>query len=291
MTLCIAWKNRSGISFASDSRLSNNNMIITDSASKIFKINITIKSPRNELDNSEIITYQSNFGLCFTGSYLSGSLIADAMNLFFSNIQAAPNFSDISMDNFSELALNIYSQVSKQLMELNGSDARSEALFSGYCPETFTLKLYKFKWDVEGEISFVKEKIAVSDLPVFIGDTRAKELGVELLNKINNNYSYYHLLEEIIKDREIISVGGDIQTGVFENGDFDIFGILNYHLDETDFPKVKSSFRFRGLEIDFDTENLRSGNINPSITYINPFERRRQSYFNEINRRIDEGDY
>ncbi len=74
MTLCLAWKQNSGIYFASDSRLmTNGRSVLTDNATKIFKIDVEV---RGVSPNEELI-HRTNFGLCFAGSYLNGSIIAD----------------------------------------------------------------------------------------------------------------------------------------------------------------------------------------------------------------------
>lgn len=292
MTLCIAWKNGSQINFTSDSRLSSSQGVITDSASKIFKINLKIKSPTDKIKNTESISYQSNFGLCFTGSYLNGSLMAGAMDLLFSNIQAAPEFSDISIENLSDIAFNIYKKVSIQLMERTQREGLAQALFGGYCPLKKVFKLYKFEFTEDEVVEFSKNEINISDLPTFIGDTLAIEKANDLKDNISSDYDYYHLLKDIIKDTSISTVGGDIQSGIFENENFDIYGIVDYYIDESlDFPQVKSVFKFRGLEIDFDVDDLRSGYINPAISFMNPFEKERDLYFKDINQRIEDGNF
>jgi len=77
MTLCIAWLRQGEISFASDSRLTDGDgHVITDIATKIYSIGVKITS------RDRLRTYFSQqYGLCFTGSYLNGSLLADTISV------------------------------------------------------------------------------------------------------------------------------------------------------------------------------------------------------------------
>ena len=292
MTLCLAWKDNSKYYFSSDSRLRNESGIITDKASKIFKINIKILGPSNrENPNAENkILLESSYGLCFAGSYLNGSLLADTMNQVLTNLQGAPNFSDFSFSNLSNIAFNIYKQVSTQLMEINQINGLSNVLFGGYCIEKSKYIFYEFGFKVNTQIDFYKNELNDNDFPKYIGDNSAKEKATELAQNLGTNYSHFHMLRDIILDTEINTVGGDIQTGIFENKQFDTHGILEYHIANNahNFPEVKTDFKYRGIKIDYDDLEQSSGNIHRSLSFINPFENERNQYHKEIMRRIDE---
>lgn len=292
MTLCLAWKDNSNYYFISDSRLRNTAGIVTDKASKIFKINVRIFGPTNSEKEKikEEILLDTSYGLCFAGSYLNGSLLADTINQVLTNLQGAPNFSDFSLLNLSNIVFNIYKQVSTQLMEINQFDGLSNVLFGGYCTEESKYIFYEFGFSKNEQIEFHKYELSETDFPKYIGDTPAKEKALNLSEKINSNYSYFHLLREIINDQDIITVGGDIQIGIFENEKFDTHGILEYHVaeNEENYLEVKTDFKYRGLNIDYDDLEQSSGNIHRRLSFINPFENERKEYYKEIMARIDE---
>jgi hypothetical protein len=290
MTLCLAWKNNNEIHFASDSRLTDKNKIaVTNDATKIFKIGVEIYGPidSDNPNNSEKLIHRTNFGLCFTGSYLNGSLLADTMEEILTNIQGAPNYSDYSIENLTDIAFAVYKQVSIQLMEINGIDGLSEVLIGGYCPIENHFKLFKFSPNpiIAGqELSFQKTTINLESEIVFIGDKSAKTEAKKLIKKLGKNYSKFHLLRDIIKNNSISTVGGNIQAGLFSNCNFKTYGIVEYSLIENDYGNetVESKFKFRGLIIDFDDSELRKGFINIRKTFFNPFEHEREEYFKKI---------
>jgi hypothetical protein len=84
-----------------------------------------------------------------------------------------------------------------------------------------------------------------------------------LLEKINNDYSHFHLLREVINDLSIKTVGGNIQAGLFRTNRFKTYGIVEYSTfkDEFGILQVKDSYKFRGLSLDIEDNELRKGNL------------------------------
>lgn len=292
MTLCLAWQQDDEVFFASDSRLTESNQrTITDEATKIFRIGVEIYGaiPSETPNVEEKLLHRTNFGFCFTGSYLNGSLLADTMEEVLSSIQC---ISDITIDNLSAIAFAIYKQVSTQLIQIHRENGLSEVLLGGYCPVSKEFKLYKFysKSIIQGGlICFQKDTIEMNGTPIFIGDNLAKNEAKKLSKKIDRHYSYFHLLREIIKNKDIPTVGGNIQAGVFRLANFKTNGIVEYSTFKDDFGnlRVKDSYKFRGLSLDFDDNELRSGNINIKKMFFNPFQNERDNYFREIDERLE----
>ncbi|MDQ1855626.1 hypothetical protein [Chryseobacterium sp. WLY505] len=288
MTLCLAWKQEQEIYFASDSRLTNpDKSKITDDATKIFKIGVEIYDAiSSETPNAqEELLHRTNFGLCFTGSYLNGSLLADTIEEVLSNLQGSPQISDFSIDNLSDIAFAIYKQVSRQLTTINREKGVSEVLLGGYCPINKNFKLYKFSPDIqEGLLDFTKETVDIDKSPYFIGDITAKSRAEELVLKIDEKYSQFHLLREIITDNNIPTVGGNIQIGAFRSNNFKTHGIIEYSSfkNEHGLLEVKDNFKFRGLSLDFNDNELRKGNINIKKAFLNPFKNERDLLFKQV---------
>jgi hypothetical protein len=293
MTLCLAWKQGQEVFFASDSRLTEGDQsTITDGATKIFKIGVEIygATPSETPNAQEELLHRTNFGLCFAGSYLNGSLLADTMEEVLSNLQGSPTISDFSIDNLSDIAFVVYKQVSRQLMEIKRKKGASEVLLGGYCPVDNNFKLFKFSPTFkDGEIDFTKEVATINGNTIFIGDTTAKNRASELLLNINNQYSRFHLLREIIKDNNFPTVGGNIQAGLFSPHNFKTYGIAEYSTfeDQYGMPQVKDSYKFRGISFDFNDNELRRGHINIRKTFFNPFENEREEFFKQIFDSLD----
>jgi hypothetical protein len=295
MTLCIAWKKGYEVYFASDSRLTDNQKsVLTNDATKIFKVGVEIYGPvrSEEPEIPEPLLHQTTFGLCFTGSYLNGSLLADTIEEVLSNLQGTREYSDFSIANLTDIAFAIYKQVSKQLTEIHRENGLTEVLFGGYCPINSEFKLYKFypKPLIAGEpLYYEKEEVSINGQTIFIGDKLAKEKAGELLNNLNRQYSHFHLLRDIITNMDVPTVGGNIQAGIFRPTKFKTYGIVEYSTFEDDYGmlQVKDSYKFRGLSLDFDDTELRKGNINIKKTFFNPFEHEREEFFNQVFNGID----
>lgn len=293
MTLCLAWKQGQEVFFASDSRLTDGDQsTITDGATKIFKIGVEIygATPAEIPNAQEELLHRTNFGLCFAGSYLNGSLLSDTIEEVLSNIQGAPTISDFSIDNLSDIAFVIYKQVSKQLMEIKREKGASEVLLGGYCPVDNNFKLYKFFPTMkDGVIDFTKENVTVNGNIIFIGDTNAKNKATELLSNISRQYSHFHLLRDIIKDSNFPTVGGNIQAGLFRPSNFKTYGIAEYSTFEDQYGmlQVKDSYKFRGLSLDFDDNELRKGDVIIKKMFFNPFESEREEFYQQVFDSID----
>ncbi len=293
MTLCIAWKRGRETYLVSDSRLTSSGSLVTNDANKIFKIKVEIYGavPSETPNVAEPIIFQSSFGLCFAGSYMNGSILADTIEEVLSNIQAVP-YSDISIDNLSDIAFVVYKRVSEQLMKLHRQDGLSEVLLGGYCPSSGNLKFYKFspKFEPDELLNFEKHEIQITEQPTFIGDSSAKQKANSLLPKLGQDYSVFHLLREVINDDDVTTVGGNIQAGLFRPNTFKTYGIAEYstYTDEYGYLQVKDSYNFRGLSLDFNDSELRKGNINIHKSFFNPFEKEREEYFNQASASIED---
>lgn len=281
MTLCLAWKQGQKIYFASDSRLTNSdNTVLTNYASKIFKIGVVIHNqfPETFSGLPEKPIHQTTYGLCFSGSYLNGSILSDTIDNFLSNILVGP-YSDISIDNLSNIAFAIYKQVSQQLMEINNCKGLSEVLFGGYCLKTNNFKLFKFfpKGFVSGQIlEFGKEEINLDCQTILLGDEPAKQKAQELLKKIDTDYTRYHLLREIIQDMTLPTVGGNIQVGCFQPREFKTHGIVepSSYKDSNGYPQIEDTYKFSGLVLDLGDTNseLFSGKIQTYEAFLCLFQ-------------------
>jgi hypothetical protein len=292
MTLCIAWKSGQEVYLASDSRLTSNGSLVTNDANKIFRIKVEIYGPipENTPNAEEPIVFQSSFGLCFAGSYINGSVLADTIEEVLTNIQAVP-YSDYSIDNLSDIAFVVYKKVSIQLMNIHRQDGLSEVLFGGYCPINQNLQFYKFspKFEEGEKLDFEKKEVEITEQATFIGDSKAKQQANSLLSKLGKNYTHFHLLREIIKDDSIATVGGNIQAGLFRPHSFKTYGIAEYstYEDEYGLLQVKNSYTFRGISLDLDDEELSKGYLHINKTIFNPFESERQEYFKQIDNSLE----
>jgi hypothetical protein len=144
MTLCLAWKRNNEISFASDSRLSNENgETVSDIATKIFKIRVRINSKESKKELIDL-----NYGLRFCGSYLNGSILADTISEILSSMEISKK-DPITINSIVSIAFSIYKDVSTHLMSIHKSGGLSKVLFGGFCPESNSFRIFTFSWKLE----------------------------------------------------------------------------------------------------------------------------------------------
>jgi len=288
MTLCLAWKKNTNLSFMSDSRLSGGGGIITDNANKIFTIKINvIREPKKE----NALVFDSAYGLCFAGSYLNGSNLADTISELTSNINIY-NDETINFDKISEIAFILYEYISKHLMEINGKRALSEVFFAGYCPESEQNKLSKF-YSIIGEdnkIKFEFENIELQENEfAYLGDSNAKQFAKQLETKIKRPYTEFHLLDEVIKEKTLTTVGGCIQYGCIVKNRFRTYGIVDYELykpqNETDtykeYYRVKEKFNFRSIPFNWEDSKLNKLKLRLGKVFMAPFADRKRKLQDE----------
>jgi len=290
MTLCLAWKQGNEIFFTSDSRLTDPNYaIVTNDATKIFKIDVRIFGP-SSADNPGMpdpLLHETTFGMCFSGSFLNGSIIVDTIEEVLSNIQGSPQYSDFSINNLIDIALSIYRQISIQLMGIHRQYGLSTVLIGGYCPINNDFHLYQFKSRQEtpnSEILFEKNEINFDEAnPYMIGDQTAQNMAANLFGSVAGNYTYFHLMREIIRNQEVPTVGGNIQAGKFNSTEFKTYGIAECEIEHTEHgPQIKDKYKFRGHSIDFSEEALSQGNISIRKNLFNPFQHERDEHFADI---------
>lgn len=275
MTLCLAWKNKNNLSLMSDSRLTNpDGITLTNNANKVFSINIKVYK------NSELI-FNSSYGMCFAGSYLNGSNLANTISELTSKIDN-PNNEIINFNKISEIAFILYEYISKHLTEINRERGISEVFFTGVCPKTNEINLSKFysKIGEEGALIFCRENIELKDNQlVYLGDTIAIEKAKELETKIKHPYTEFHLLDEIIKNEDIPTVGGCIQYGCIVADKFRTYGIVDYELyipqNETEtnkeYYRVQEKFNFRSIPFNWEDSNFSKLKIHLGKVFIAPF--------------------
>lgn len=295
MTLCLAWKQNNAIYLAADSRLTSGaGTPITNQATKIFKIGVQVFAPTPSDRRDEIpeLVYKSTFGLAFAGSYINGSLLANTLDEVFSNLQAAPVFSEYSFDILSDIGLSIFEQVSQQMIEINRGGGIADVFLVGVCPNNGTCSLCKFTTQ-EDEITGIfnkheKTMLNLDDDVYYIGDSNAIDAAKKLSKKTNSEYTYFHVLRDIIQNTDIKTVGGEIQAGVLKNSGFGTYGMVYYEGEEDKFGLIqtKHRFKFRGLDFNLD-DTLRKGNLNIMQEFLNPFEADKQKIFQQSLDSID----
>lgn len=272
MTLCLAWKVNNEINLLSDSRLTKEEKILTNNANKIYSI--YVNAYKGTLESRKEI-YSAKYGLCFAGSYLNGSLLADTISELTTEI-FVEDVTDLNFDLINEIAFFVYENVSRHLMEINRFDTFSEVFFTGTNPIDGQTELSKFSFIIDdNKVTFLNEKIQLKNNHIFyLGNSKAIELAQSLEHKINQTFTHFHLLSKIITDNNILEVGGCIQYGCLLNGNFRTYGIVDfdyYKLEDINVFLTKNTYSFRGLPMNLEDTKIKNLNCRINKVYMSPF--------------------
>ena len=225
MTLCIAWKKGNEISLISDSRLTTNNLVVSENANKIFSIYVNLY--RGSYKSRKHI-HSTKFGLCFAGSYLNGSVLADCISELTSELlfnKELPTFLEIS-----NIAFLVFKKVTSAHMTIHRENAFAEVFFSGYDFQTMKSKIAKFSCHLEGnQLKFNHEILSMQENSfLYLGSKQAKSRATELFNLNGVTLTTpFQIMQEIISSSSFPEVGGAIQYGCLLKGKyFRIYGFM-----------------------------------------------------------------
>jgi hypothetical protein len=259
MTLCIAWKNRNTIEFWSDSRISFDNGSHVDLAVKVVKIPINLYKI-----NEDSPTYKFDWGLCFAGGTNTIYYIKD---FIFENLLRLEYF-DSKVDVSAELIIDYVKKIyqiacSKYILTLQKQGV-CQLIIGGYCPKENKIRVFKLSFIEFNSTDGIDEAV-IETLELF-GDDKNIEFIGSGKDKADDLYKEglktpNKILEKIIDENLVDTVGGQIQCGVFEYLNFDIKG-YSYTKDN------KTSYTLRGVET-YDPKLFNSFNdLHPRLKYL-----------------------
>lgn len=262
MTLCIAWKELGRIRFASDSRLYSNWNAFADVGIKVLEIPIKIFSAVENKTGTQSVLYEYNAGFCWAGTSLSAYLFKESIQQIVSHLQFAPMMgAKLSFAGVCEVIQKYLAAIIKKLIKGFKVDMGFRFFIAGFCPLNNRVQAFKF-W-IEGKktnpvVNFV-EVIKNNNDVDYIGDDPAVDLAKKSIDKMKRRLKtlrwkdVFPALQKACKDRSIPSVGGELQFGEFEGGDFQVKGITYTTLKKNGMLKFKAVLR--GLQV-YDDKSL-----------------------------------
>ncbi len=180
----------------------------------------------------EKVLHDLSWGMCFCGSYLNGSVVADAINEILSSLEVEDQ-TPIDGKAIINIGFDIFKEISDHLIGLHQKAGFSRVMMGGFCPATREVAIYHLNWkyaDGGVGIDYTLSQETFDPPFVAIGDSDAVALAKGLSGKVNYaqvpGYTEYHLLKDVIENKNIAGVGGAIQTGHFVNGVFRIYGMV-----------------------------------------------------------------
>ena len=265
MTLCIAEKRGNAIYFVSDSRIAFEHNHI-DFGVKIFKLPVVVRSATSSVTGTSELLYNHTLGLCVIGSTVNSYLVKETVFEILQNLQYCGIIVDFSMESFCKIITKIYEKFSRDICNIMDRRGIAQLVLGGYCPELNRIRMFHFELEdsshpITAKVSEILEEPGMK----FFGSGAKK--AKEFFAAEPNNC--FHILRSVINDPAITSVGGPIQTGIFEGNDFEIKGVEDYLLTQHGMFEYRHSLRGINLYTE-QFEQLELG-FHVSYNFLAPF--------------------
>ncbi len=262
MTLCIAWKSQGVVRFASDSRLTFGNSSYADVGIKVLSVPYQILSPAIADDfTHRDVDFKGELGMCFAGSTTNSLTIKESMVEVLKYLQYVPGYSDINMDGIIEFIFTTYKLISQRVCETDmGSNGRADIIIGGLCPKMKVVRVFRLSTDSNNH--HPKVEILTRDNSHCLLGTGA-DFAENNLPRNPSDLDYQNILKSAIDDKNLASVGGNVQYGEFRGNQFVVFGVL----------EVGNEVHYWRGALDLNSEDFTTGHtiITPGIPFIEPF--------------------
>lgn len=261
MTLCVAWKVKSNVYFASDSRISAGDKY-SDYGIKVIPVPVKIFSPSTEGKSAEV-AFEATYGMCFAGSFVGAYAVREFLVIALQKLQYAPTIMELSFAQIVRIVQKFYGHILEHISGELDYDHSVDFYFSGYCPKEKKVRTAKFYIDYGDSFDKMTPSIEILEDDEFISyiGTGEEKYRKELqdLNIVNRAISPLEALRRLIQKGEVPSVGGNIQLGSFGNGkEFLVSGIIdNTYQENEQIDKIK--YCYAGIDMngtEFDTDGL-----------------------------------
>lgn len=220
MTLCVVWRDHQTIHMASDSRVTLRENSTADVAIKVMRIPCRIYAPSMK-DGPPLIEHQFDVAMLFAGSHITSAVMKESLEEVLANLQLVPGSSDVSVGKIAQLCFRAYRQISRKVCETAiGKYGIAEIVLAGRCPVSNKLRAFSLTTD-EKTNEHSLEEVLTQEL-----GHKVYGRGATLARKfISDGVLPLTALQNVIDSEEEASVGGAIQYGRFEDGEFVIRAI------------------------------------------------------------------
>jgi len=222
MTLCIVWRDGSNIKFVSDSRISVSSMATSDIGIKVVRIPFNIYGPDVPGDRLPPISC-GDLGMAFSGSALGVLMVKEALAELLFSMQAIPVFrNDYGMDAIKDFVFRAYEVISRDLCKTICERGCTSFVFAGFCATQNKLRAFRMKTDEQNQRQESELLINDGEMEIFgSGATAARKL----MPNGAREREIIGVLQAVIDDASVPSVGGNIQYGSFVGSKFQPAGV------------------------------------------------------------------
>ena len=270
MTLCVAWRDKSGISFASDSRIINPGKGYSDHGIKITSIPVTVYAPHDNSMDNKVVAFQKVYGMCFSGSFLGAFTVREFITSALQRLQYIPGYIPISFEAICRITFKFYRHLLDRLTTELNYDHSIDFFFSGYCPSQSRIRCARFTCDSTPDWQIVLE--TGTQLPEALGvgaDRFRNTLAMTCCHMCSSQRCILHAVKAVILQGPK-SVGGPIQYGEFDNQqDFHTLGVME-HIKSAD-GLLKMQHYFAGIDMNGHEFEPKGDELFIMGKYLTPF--------------------
>lgn len=223
MTLCIAWRDGSGVHFASDSRVKLAENSFADVGVKVLSLPYQVLDPEDVENNGiRTVAFGGELGMCFAGSAINSFTVKESLAEVLKSLQHVPGHTDTSMKGIASFIFAAYKVISQRICETAiGPNGRAEMLVGGFCQEQKSIRVFRFTTDDRNQHSYLEVLTTTPHVLVGTGAKAAKnDMPLD-----PTELDYLNVLRSVIADPNVDSVGGNVQYGRFVGDRFLVHGI------------------------------------------------------------------
>jgi len=221
MTLCVVWRDGTNIKFASDSRLSFRSVGTSDCGVKIARIPFNIYGP-TEPNGEKPLLFCGDLGMAFAGSAIGALIVKEALVEVLYSMQCIPTFHDYGMDGIADFVFRAYGVISKDLCATILEQGLTRIVFAGYCATQQKLRAFRIETDSQNQRQKCEVLIGERDMEIFGSGGEAAR---SRMPSGANESEIISVVQAVIDDPVVPSVGGNLQYGSFAGSKFRPMGV------------------------------------------------------------------
>ncbi|MBD8084655.1 hypothetical protein [Chryseobacterium caseinilyticum] len=269
MTLVIAHRLNNRISLSSDSRISFGNAGHIDYGIKVFSVLVKIYSPTSSETNNTNLDYNYKLGLAVVGSAINAYTVKESVYEILQNLQYIPGHTDLSMVGIASLVFKVFNKTTLDLGDIIQVNGICELILAGYCPIQNKIRIFKFSCDTSTHpIRPFHEEILTENGIEFFGSGKNE---ADRIHTQNANLSPLHIIRQVIRDGNVVSVGGGLQYGEFVINNFTIYGVEDYVVND-DGTFKEYLYTLRGINLYKEEFERGDDGFHVAYTFKRPFE-------------------
>jgi hypothetical protein len=215
MTLCMVWRAKDDVCFASDSRLSFGKERC-DAGFKVSRIPFSICQVGRRPVSGDL-------GMAFSGSAIAALMTKEGLAEVVREVKDVEQTSDFSVDALADLIFRGFKVITRNIAVALFERVATCVVFAGYCTREKRIRAFRMEVSRANKHNIREVLKNVGELEVFGSGKAAARRNLPTSSPGTREIIY--ALRAVIEDETIEDVGGHIQFGHFVGSNFQVAGI------------------------------------------------------------------